>query len=1539
MRRLSFGLPQAIGAALLLAAVGIGAGRDAASLPAIIGLLTVALIGAATAVVAGFSQARRRTCWWSLAVVLGLLAIAAGSSLPGRQPGDAEWTQQQQERAHKLLDAAVDQALTRQTALREFTEHTLASLTAEALRDEGPFALCQRWLQAWRSRRGQDQPDQDDLAVVLWRGGQRLGWAGPVVPTAEAPAAEPRELFHNDRWWVLREWAVRPQIDDLRLECQLRLAAVAETAIGGTKAAAVQRQVVRDARPHGRRSWGDAQRGLRVVEDVLVGPADPYGVQPRLRLSVQIPPRPMLESSWLAQLALARHLLLGLAVLTWAAAFAGLPGFWAAAWLTRWFWVQTDFTRGLTLLWPEFNLPADPGHAASMLDPAYFATTFGGGWFASAADALLTAILFCATAFWAWRRWRPTQPAVMIRRRLWLLIPWLLAAGVVSLGLRRLWLELVANANARLIGLQVPLDAWTFWALHAVILLFSLGAGLLLLLLAARLARGVPAGLLSAARPFWLAAGLLLVVLLNYTVLSVAYARAEREWLLRKAEQIVQAQDDWIGFLLEDVLAEMAFHDAGGSDPAAAGGGSGSLRHSLPAYQLWHRSAIRDLGLPSLVEIFDADGNRTSHFATGFLRDFQFEVVSRGSWLSLTGAEEGDESGRGVLMQTEVRRYPTGRERIMRAEIPRRAERGWLRLELPVQSWRVSTLAGGQAPVQDHRVGGYRPRIEVERPLLLMLGSDEGWLDVGFAELPDAAAERSLARLRAGEVPWAVITLDGRRWLCRWALLPDGPDTTPGEGFLLGLQQPAVVDVLLDVGRLLLLDVLILCAWFAAVTVVRRRRRWQPGFQGRFLLGYLAIGVILLAVAGGLADRQTFQRIDREARERTRDGLVTAVGQLHGLLIEQARALAGSEYLDELLAGRLAVAERPLGPQTMRQSIVFGPDGELLLDETLSDLSSAEVRLLLAAAREGPMVVMAQPDGMYLGVLIPIDLAGGTEPEAAAGALFYRQRIDDQLLPALAEVIGGEITLRLDGEVVEASHPGRVLSGENPLLAPPELMDAFGRRPSQPSLQAWPQGLAFTGGVSLPALSQLGGGDLERRSLPAVLAVDFPARERDYLAQRRDMALFLAGLITVLLVTAFGLAMVLTWNIFEPLRALLGATRRLAAGDYSSPLPPSGADEVGRLTEGFQTMRDRLHEAQAVLAARERFLQAVLDQVPVGVVVWDAEGRLAAWNPAAAAILPSFYANLPGAQDPAAWAARLRHDVRASLPAAGGAMTSSDGARTLRVGLAPLELGGGSPHELLVCEDLTEFLAAKKLALNAELARQVAHEIKNPLTPIQLSAQLLLQAHHDRHPQFDGILVDAVKRIVEQVELLRSIASEFSLLGRPGKLVGEPLDLAILVDEVAARYRNTVASDGPRVAIAPVNPPPILGHRESLSKVLGNLMQNSLDAAAAPAALEIEVAWEVTPGAVAMVWSDNGTGITSDVAGRLFDPYFSTKSKGTGLGLAICRNLLDMMGGSIRLANRADKRGTTVTVTLPRADAGRNAAPEPALGPRPDTEG
>jgi len=326
----------------------------------------------------------------------------------------------------------------------------------------------------------------------------------------------------------------------------------------------------------------------------------------------------------------------------------------------------------------------------------------------------------------------------------------------------------------------------------------------------------------------------------------------------------------------------------------------------------------------------------------------------------------------------------------------------------------------------------------------------------------------------------------------------------------------------------------------------------------------------------------------------------------------------------------------------------------------------------------------------------------------------------------------------------------------------------------------------------------------------------------------------------------------------------------------------------------------------------------VLERVTVGVVVVDASDQIVALNPAGEGILRDFRPDLPRPERVREVVNRFREQEEGRDPGK-GELVSADGKRTLRGALAPLDLPGPGHDTMLVVEDVTEFLAAKKLAINAELTRQVAHEIKNPLTPIKLSVQFLAQAARDGHPDLDRIVAETVTRVLQQVTLLRSIATEFSLLGRPGELETESLDLPAVVGDVVRAYAPQGDADQSRVQIESGTLPAVRAHVDSLQKILGNLMQNSLDAVPVGESLRVQVTWRVALETVTMVWRDHGGGLTPEVAGRLFDPYFSTKSKGTGLGLVICRNLADRMGGGITLGNCVEGDGVVAELTLPRA--------------------
>jgi nitrogen fixation/metabolism regulation signal transduction histidine kinase len=242
-----------------------------------------------------------------------------------------------------------------------------------------------------------------------------------------------------------------------------------------------------------------------------------------------------------------------------------------------------------------------------------------------------------------------------------------------------------------------------------------------------------------------------------------------------------------------------------------------------------------------------------------------------------------------------------------------------------------------------------------------------------------------------------------------------------------------------------------------------------------------------------------------------------------------------------------------------------------------------------------------------------------------------------------------------------------------------------------------------------------------------------------------------------------------------------------------------------------------------------------------------------------------------------------------------------------------------------VFDDVTELLASRRLTLYAQMARQVAHEVKNPLTPIQLAAQMIRQASSDSHPGLEGIVQDNVDQIETQVERLRSIASEFSLLGRENLPDLEMLDAGALLQEVRSLYPSP---DGRFTVEVEADPSlPIWGSRSALMKVLTNLVENARQAMSEQGTVVLRAERGDSRAVLEIV--DEGPGIADEVEDRLFEPYFSTKSTGTGLGLVICRNLMEKMGGQITLGNRPDGRGAIarLSLPLPAPGTGNESAP------------
>ncbi|MCU0760587.1 MAG: ATP-binding protein [Steroidobacteraceae bacterium] len=428
--------------------------------------------------------------------------------------------------------------------------------------------------------------------------------------------------------------------------------------------------------------------------------------------------------------------------------------------------------------------------------------------------------------------------------------------------------------------------------------------------------------------------------------------------------------------------------------------------------------------------------------------------------------------------------------------------------------------------------------------------------------------------------------------------------------------------------------------------------------------------------------------------------------------------------------------------------------------------------------------------------------------------------------------------------------------------------------------------------------------------------------------------------------------------LFKPVQDLMAGTRAVAKGDFGTRLPLTSRDEMGFLVQSFNDMTKRLRRAReetersrlAVERERER-LAIILARLSTGVIVVDRQLKVQVANEAAGGILGVDFASQAGQalDELSGGDARLRQFVaelgsrlaagreewrdQLELPAAPGgaaAVALAGAPRVLACACVPLSAEGGAERSyVIVFDDITQLLQAQRDAAWGEVARRLAHEIKNPLTPIQLSAERMRRRFLGSMNDEDAKIMDrATHTIVQQVEAMKQMVNAFSEYARTPTMSVAPFALNQLVAEVADLYRAQAGA----VEIRPVldeRVEAVEADRTRVRQILNNLLVNALEALEGVPGARVELGTgigEMDGQAVAVLTvADNGPGFQGELLARIFEPYVTSKPRGTGLGLAIVKKIVEEHGGRIEADNRPEG-GARVRVMLPLKDRSRAAA-------------
>jgi two-component system nitrogen regulation sensor histidine kinase NtrY len=425
--------------------------------------------------------------------------------------------------------------------------------------------------------------------------------------------------------------------------------------------------------------------------------------------------------------------------------------------------------------------------------------------------------------------------------------------------------------------------------------------------------------------------------------------------------------------------------------------------------------------------------------------------------------------------------------------------------------------------------------------------------------------------------------------------------------------------------------------------------------------------------------------------------------------------------------------------------------------------------------------------------------------------------------------------------------------------------------------------------------------------------------------------LFFLMVTLMILVGATWMGLYVAKRITRPVQMLAHAAREIGAGHLDQRVEPQSDDEFGALTEAFNNMaselatsRLKVEQTTLALEQRRRYVETILERITTGVISINSSGIVTTINSAAARLLgvPRTVVGQPAVlvfnrPDLEALAPLLSRNSKQKGDAMEREVTIAREGHESHLTVAATPIGDGSAREgqILVLDDVTPLVRAQKVAAWREVARRLAHEIKNPLTPIQLSAERLKRHFADAPSGARALVDECTGTIVGEVESLKGLVDEFSQFARMPPPRTSPTDLHTLIDSALALY-DGIFTDVTFEKRLTASLPLIRIDPEQIRRVIINVVDNGIEAMDRQGHIVIETSHDEPNQLVRLVVADNGPGIPAEEREKLFLPYYSTKRRGSGLGLAIVRRIIAEHGGTIDAGDNVP-HGTRFTIELP----------------------